>query len=194
MKFSDSYQVKLSEIPLINLRRSFDSYYEYVTSDVGKSSLDKSLLHFETDFGFSWTRTANSFISSILLSSIHGLESYLCGAVFNKTLNKDANSPWKLGARTSVDNYFHNLPSLLDKSFSLKVSNNSLWAENKKFYNEIRNPLSHGYEIDDHTESQHIVDLFEHLSELYKWIDSWYDLEMEISKIKGIVGFILRAN
>lgn len=155
-------------------------------------SLDKPLLHFETDFGLSWSRRTNSFISSILLSSIHGLESYLCGVVFSKTLNQDARSPWKLGGRTSVDNYFHNLPSLIDESFSLKLSNNSLWAENKKFYNEIRNPLSHGYEIDDHTEQYRIVDLFEHLSELYKWIDGWYDLDADISQVKGIVGFLIR--
>jgi len=65
MKFSDSYQVKLSEIPLINLRQSFDNYYQYIVSDSVKLSLDKPLLHFETDFGLSWSRRTNSFISSI---------------------------------------------------------------------------------------------------------------------------------
>lgn len=190
MKFSDTYQIKLSKIPLINLRETFDNHYKYVTSDSIKLSLDKPLLHFETDFGLSWDRPVNSFISYLLLTSIHGLESYLCGAVFSKTLNKEAHSPWTLGGRTAIDNYFHRLPSLIDKSLSLKVSNNSLWDANKRFYNEIRNPLSHGYEIDDDVDLHCFINLFEHMKSLYSWIDDWFDIDSDLSSVGGIVGFM----
>lgn len=180
MKYSDTYQIKLTNIPLINLRETFDNSLQFVKSDSFKAILNNSMLDIATASGFRWSHPTASFITELIQAAIQGVESYLPGVVRVRTGNKNSQNPWKLGGRTLVDNYFHELPALIDPSCSLKLSNNSLWDRNIKFYKEIRNPLFHGHEIDTDVDISCFIGLFAHIKELYDWIDGWHHPDLNL--------------
>jgi len=52
-------------------------------------------------------------------------------------------------------------------------SDPSLYERVKRYYNEVRNPIMHGYEVDSHSYDG-VVLCFDLISDIYAWTDSWF--------------------
>lgn len=113
--------------------------------------------------------------------SIIALESYVVGAVritalnastWSHDLEKKLANPFRLHPRGTADAYYNKVPSLLSAEFSLIVAEKPLWLEVAAFYRGNRNPLFHGYMINEAAvaPAQAAHQLIERV---YAWIDTW---------------------
>lgn len=189
MKHSPTFQVDLDNIPLINLRIEFNTYYALLKLDRFRAQFVGEIKPIETPY-ITWYGMSEGFFTMVLQKAILGVEAYLPGAVFVEMsiaglLNSDnvkyIENPWLLGGRSVTENYYHRLPSMLRTAISLKLCSNRLWEKNIKFYTEIRNPLFHGHQL-SHIDLDAFSGIYEHLATLYDWIDSWHTPE---NLIKG---------
>lgn len=189
MKRSETFQVELDNIPLINLRNEFNSYYALFQKVKFQAQFVGEIKPIETPY-LTWFGMPEAFLTLLLQKAILGVEAYLPGAVFiemglagkiNQENVRTVKNPWLLGGRTVIGNYYHRLPSLFDEGASLKRCNNRLWDRNVKFYSEVRNPLFHGHQFSK-SDLKAFVGLLEHIAVLYDWIDSWHSPE---NMIKG---------
>jgi hypothetical protein len=62
---------------------------------------------------------------------------------------------------------------------SLKTIDKQLFGKTEELYKNIRNPIFHGKEISKVNETFIIgvVSFFDHISQLYDWIDEWHSLD-----------------
>jgi len=127
----------------------------------------------------------DDFLTLILQRAILGIEAYLSGAVYvecgyrgtiTQELGAKIHNPFRLKGRKTVDNFYDKLPGLFDATASLKVANQKLWARNVDFYKYVRNPLFHGKQISN-SSVPGIREAFDHLAQLYEWIDTWHSPE-----------------
>jgi hypothetical protein len=184
VKHSESFQVELDNIPLINLRNEFNSYYALFQKVKFQAQFVGEIKPIETPY-MTWFGTPEAFLTLLLQKAILGIEAYLPGAVFvemgltgklNQESVRPVKNPWLLGGRTVTENYYHRLPALLKDDASLKQCNNTLWDKNTKFYSEIRNPLFHGHQL-SRSDLKGFLGLLEHVASLYDWIDGWHSPE-----------------
>lgn len=184
------FNLKLSKIPLLNLRQEFAAYYQLLSQKEFRNQFHDNVVKPVQSPYLDWYGMPEGFLTLILQRAILGVESFLPGAVFieagmagmldDTNLHKIRN-PFKLGGKTTADNFYHRLPALLDPALSLKVSVPELWEQNFQFYNEIRNPLFHGRQIDDRKNVYSVYKAFIHLASIYDWIDSWHSMEKIVS-------------
>lgn len=179
---SETFRLVFNNIPYINLRNEFARYYSSMNDTNFLSQFEGPIRPIETPYMI-WYGMPDDLITLILQRVILGLEAYLPGAVFFELgtrgrLNKHnlvfIKNPFKLGGRSTVDNYYHKLPSLIDKNYSLKLSNNKLWTQTQAFYKEVRNPIFHGNNICNR-DIKGLKGIFDYLMKTYQWIDSWHD-------------------
>ena len=124
-----------------------------------------------------------ALLTLLLQRAILGIESYLPGAVYfqlgirgklDQTTVGRLRNPASLAGRKMVEKYYRGLPALVDPGWSLQELNRPLWKATVRFYEEVRNPLMHGYEVDPKAVDG-VYQAFEHLAQLYKWIDGWHN-------------------
>ena len=179
-------QIRLQNIPHINLREQFYNHYHFVTGSELASQLEnwQSTKVIKTPY-VCWYYWPSDFFTYLTQMSVVGLESYLCGSVYSllgqqgalKDHVKYVRNPYAIpGGRGTAEKYFVKLPSLVSADISLASSDPELWADVKEFYKSVRNPIFHGMQIasDEHTD---LVRIFELLADIYGWIDGWYDLD-----------------
>lgn len=180
-KTADSFGLKLENIPLINLRNEFNNYHQLLQDKKFRAQFDGPVRPIKTPY-LRWYKMPNDLLTLILQRAILGVEAYIPGAVLIEMghrglLNRNKlifiRNPFKLGGRSTVDNYYHLLPGMLDEKCSLKVTNNSLWDQTKKFYTKIRNPIFHGYQVSNN-DIDSVLRVFQHLAAIYDWIDVWH--------------------
>lgn len=180
-KRSETFSLKLSNIPLINLRNEFTRYYKALTDEAFLSQFKGAIRPIDTPY-MTWYGMPDDLITIILQRAILGIESYLPGAVFHELgirgLLKNnihlLRNPFQLGGRGTVENFYHELPMLVDKAYSLKSYNPQLFNKTVLFYKEVRNPVFHGHNLSDR-DIGGLKRIFDYLSEIYTWIDSWHD-------------------
>jgi hypothetical protein len=178
----NTFDVKLQNIPLLNLRMEFNSNYLYVRSPHFEEWSKSKDTPPETQL-FVWYGLPDDFITFLVQRSVLGLEAYVPGAVFTevglrgrvtkKVLNATKN-PFALKGKGTVDNCYNLLPSLIDPRFSLKASDTDLWKRQLQFYEHIRNPIFHGHQFMEWN-SDIIRGIFDHLAKIYLWVDSWHN-------------------
>lgn len=188
-KKSVIFRVNLDNIPIINLRTEFVRYYHLFNDDDFLAQFKGHVQPIDTPY-LTWYGMPETLITLIIQRIFVGVESYLPGAVYMelgfrhqlKDNIRFVKNPYLLGGKGTVDNFYHKLPSLVDKQFSLKKSNNILWGKTKCFYKDIRNPIFHGYEICGVRNSmQGVKNILNYILEIYKWIDCWHDFNKAFS-------------
>lgn len=179
------FDLKLHNIPLINLRSEFHRFSILLSQKKFREQFKpgkKLLVH---DIHGLTGGSHGTTLTIILQRSISGIEAYLPAAVrveaairgcLERDDSKFLNNPYLLRGRGTVENYYHKLPSQLAKEISLKTYDRELWEKNKRFYKEIRNPIFHGKEIDGNCVDGVFLSMI-HIQELYNWIDSWHNPE-----------------
>jgi hypothetical protein len=180
---SETFGIVLNNIPLINLRNEFTRYYNALNEKDFTDQFKGEIKPVKTPY-MMWFGMPDDLITLILQKVISGIESYLPGAVYSelgirgrlKENIESIRNPFLLKGRGTVENYFHLLPGLISEEISLKKSDIALYKKTKAFYQEIRNPIFHGCQL----EGQNIMGakrVFEYLAEVYCWIDSWHKYE-----------------
>jgi hypothetical protein len=182
---SKRFGLELSNTPLINLRMEFNEHHELLSDPTFRAQFapGEIIRPVQTPYMI-WAGMPAAFLTLITQRAFTGIEASVIGATnialggrsvtaLQAAHEKLAN-PFLLGGRGVVENYYHLAPSLASPDYSLKRHNSKLWERTKHLYKEIRNPLFHGYEIvADHIDG--VFDVFEHLGDMYRWIDSWCD-------------------
>lgn len=185
---SETFGIVFENIPIINLRNEFARYYAALDDKNFLSQFEGPIQPVETPYMI-WYGMPDDLITMIMQRVILGVEAYLPGAVFHELgiqgkLNKNnltyLRNPFELGGRSTVENYYDKLPSLIDKTLSLKSFDNKLWSQTKAFYKEVRNPIFHGNNISNR-DIKGLKKVFIYLSHIYKWIDSWHDYSKILS-------------
>jgi len=83
--------------------------------------------------------------------------------------------------------YYNRIPAMVDPKFSLRSRNKKLWKTVLRFYTEVRNPISHGYQLHD-VAAESLQSSFKMFDQIYGWIDSWSDPN-RIQRILGSTTF-----
>jgi len=178
------YDLKLSNIPLINLRMNFHNLFLTICSKKFYDQVNDSSKPIELPLMI-WGGMPDALFTLLLQQILTGAESYISGAIFtecgergilNDEIMKKINNPFLLGGHSTVNNFYNKLPALVDSRLELKKQNIALWNQVVQFYKEIRNPIFHGNEI----RSQHIEGIYSSfvlIAEVYDWIDSWHSIE-----------------
>ncbi len=179
---SETFGLKLSNIPLINLRTEFKIYLNLFQEKEFKDKFRGPVEPIQTPY-MTWYGMPEDLLTIILQRVILGVESYLPGAVYielgmlgklNKGILPYLRNPYKFGCRSVVENYYHKLPQLIHERCSLQKYRLDLWDKTKAFYKEVRNPLFHGKQI--HGENiAGVKRAFLHLMLIYEWIDTWHN-------------------
>lgn len=174
--------IKISNIPIVNLRQEFEGVYKYFHSDDFKQQLsNKQRSDIYTPI-LTWHYSEDEFFTLFVQRAILGIESYLPYATQQEAyerglltvpLVKTIQHPFSLGGRKAYDNLYHRLPSLINDNISLKNSELELWEANVLFYKKVRNPLFHGKNLSQNSLPE-ILKIYKHMKQLYNWIDSWH--------------------
>ena len=171
----------LSNIPIINLRKEFEAHFRLLET----KQFRVQLYDFSTPVElpqFKWTGLPDDLLTMMLQRAILGVESYLGAAVeyeltkrqlFSEENKEKIKNPFKLGGRTTVGNVYNRLPGFVDDSLQLLKSDPQLYQKIMAFYDSVRNPLFHGFQLQQATLNQ-MTSAFELIRSIYKWIDSWY--------------------
>jgi len=180
VKHANTFDVDLGNIPLIGLRFEYNAYFKLLQNGEFCQQFQGKVKPIKTPY-LVWLGMQDDFLTLIMQRAILGIESYLAGAVFIETgllgtLGKDSIDKAKNKCRSMVENYYHELPSLVNNEASLKAFDNKLWSKNKHFYSEIRNPIFHGMQLSN-VKIEKFIKLYAHIRDLYVWIDTWHDPE-----------------
>ena len=183
-KIDSDFGIKLNNIPIINLRNEFNTYYNQFTDEVFRSQFSNCRKPIDTPY-LTWHGIPETLLTIILQRSVLGIESYVVGAVYNVLgslgqLNQNnikyLRNPFSLKGSGTADNFYNRLPSLASEKHRLKLYRSDLWNRTKKFYSEVRNPIFHGYELKTET-IDCFPDIYRFLDNIYEWIDSWFNIE-----------------
>ena len=181
------YDLELSNIPLLNLRMDFHNLFLTICSKKFYDQVNDNLTPVELPL-MVWGGMSDPLITYLLQKILTGAESYICGAVFdecgingllNEDIMKKINNPFLLKGRSTANNYYNRLPSLVDPKIKLENQNKGLWDQVDQFYRDIRNPIFHGNEIRSQRSPniEGIYKSFVLIAEIYEWIDSWHSID-----------------
>jgi hypothetical protein len=184
--------LKLSNVSLINSRWDFNNLLGLFRNEVFKKQFrgfQGKDIPVKTHY-FTWHGRPNVLLTHFLREAIVGLESAVSGAVFTEAWyrggdNKDiiacSKNPFdNKKYRGTASCVYLGLPELIDPQYSLKNKNPKLWDEVKKFYQEVRNPLFHAYEIES-DDPEPVWKALEFIWEIYQWLNEWHPVEKLMS-------------
>ena len=124
----------------------------------------------------------DAYFTVLFRSTIVGIEctlqnSAIEGLLFSnrltEALRKSIRSPGSL-SRSMVDAYYNKMPEKLDSHVGLKTHDGALWNTVQQFYREVRNPISHGYQLRN-VRAESLCAVFRMFDQIYSWIDAWSD-------------------
>ncbi len=81
-------------------------------------------------------------------------------------------NPFELGGKSVPDNYYSRVPALASEDYALQRTSPGLWEDARIAYREVRNPIFHGYQVDDDYAAS-VLGVFDFIAGLYRWIDGW---------------------
>jgi hypothetical protein len=176
------FRLTLQNIPTINLRHQYAHDREMVFADdladkihawkFGRMDGPVTVTHPEPD----------AYFTMLLRSTIVGIECTLetsaveelvFGNRLTEALRHSIRHPSSL-ARSMADAYYNKIPEQVDGTASLKTHSSDLWNAVQQFYREVRNPISHGYQLCD-VKAESLSEVFRMFDQIYDWIDSWTD-------------------
>ena len=171
----------IQNIPTMNLRNQYLGDREIVFTDRLAETLHAWKFKQTTGVTVTYGRP-DEYFTIVLRSTIVGIEWTLQAMAIQElafssrwthALQDAIRNPSAL-SRSMPDAYFNKIPEQLDPKVALRVCNKALWKTVHRFYREIRNPLSHGYELRDVT-AESLRAVFGMFDEIYAWINSWSD-------------------
>ena len=179
-------EIRLSNVPLINVREDFNVMLALFRSERFRRQFTGhkgKVIPIKTHV-FTWRGMPEVLLSHILRESIVGLESAVSGAVFMESLlrgmasdkiREATKNPFSLG-KSTANCVFNRLPSLIERSWALRLSNVELWGRTSEFYKRVRNPLFHAYQFASR-DPEPVWKALEFLWELFQWINTWHPPE-----------------
>jgi hypothetical protein len=187
------FALKIENIPLINLRMEFNRTYAFIHSQDAENCLKPPIQPVRAPM-FIWGGMPDDLMTLLLQRAILGVEAYLPGALIHtsailgnlsSTLSAKLQNPFVFGARSAVLNIYHRAPTAVHPELSLRHLDQDLYERNVQFYRLVRNPIFHGKQIHN-ADVLHVRGAFNHIAQLYEWIDYWYNPE---KLIKGGAAF-----
>jgi len=184
MSDSPRFELQFSNVPVVNLRREFLATHQLIFSDRGERAIKMPIEPIDAPL-FVWRGMPEPCFTVLLQRSIAGVEAYLPAALIETAFIENRLSPdlidkirepFSFGSSTAVTNLYDLRPAAVRPDLSLKICSRVLYERTHCFYNQIRNPVSHGGQIANPTVTA-LREAFGHIAKLYEWIDSWYDLE-----------------
>ena len=184
-KRSKRFGIKLDNTPIFAVRREFNAYHWLIAKPDFREATEHSSTRrapIETPM-FVWLSSPSSFWTLLLQRAFSGVEAYVVGAAYwgagrsrglSEKLLTHLRNPFSLGGRSVTENYYNRVPALVSQNHALKHSDLPLWEDVNIAYREVRNPIFHGYDVDEHYGSM-VLGVFDHVADLYRWIDSWCD-------------------
>lgn len=176
-------ELNTSNIPIMNLRAEFEEYLKLFRSEGFRESLfDFSKYPVEIP-SISWNGMPHDLLTLMLQRSILGLEAYVSAAVsyelgpeqhLSEQARAGLENPFSLNRKLVVAIY-EKLPEFVSEECKLSAYNQSLFEALRKFYENVRNPIFHGNQVEFSAEAyEQVVSCFELLADVYGWIDTWY--------------------
>lgn len=184
-KISETFSVRLSNIPLINLREDFKEHYFAMKSTWFRRQFVGEIKWPIKSPNILWNTMPNGLLTLILQRAVVGVESWMYGAVFSELgrrgmLNEETlkylRSPSKLGGRSMANSIYNKMPGLVSDQHPMTVSDHKLYMRVLAFYKEVRNPIMHGFEVDSKTYDG-VLSCFDLMYEIHCWTDSWFSFE-----------------
>ena len=175
--------IRLSNIPIHNLRQEFEEFLALFGRPEFRDSVFNSRVRAVALPRFSWNGLPHDLLTLMLQRAVLGMESYVPAAVeYELTrcgpISLEAQSalrnPYSL-ARSTAKAFYDKLPALIDATKALSRYDSALYGRVRDFYRTVRNPIFHGFWVDFSLESYDAVaSAFSMLAQVYDWIDSWY--------------------
>lgn len=181
----DRYTLKLGNLPLLSLRHEFNAYHWLLAKPEFRDRLRRSYPRpspLDTPL-FVWLGLPSGFLTLILQRAFSGVEAYVVGATYievgnsgrlDEALVDTLMNPFSLRGGGVPDIYYNKVPALASARYKLQQSSPNLWEDAKITYKEVRNPIFHGYQVDDDYASS-VLGVFDFIADLYRWIDGWCD-------------------
>ena len=175
------FGLTVQNIPTINLRQQYVHDRKLAFDD----NLTELLHAWRFDqMGRPATRSfpdPDGYFTMLLRSTTVGLECLLKAAAIEelaftnrltKPLFHSIRHPSKL-SNSMADACYNKIPGLVDAGAALEQRHNDLWQLVRRFYREVRNPLSHGDQLYN-VKAESLRAVFGMFDQIYSWIDSWY--------------------
>lgn len=175
------FGLTLQNIPTINLRHQYVHDRELVFAD-GLADKIHAWKFGQTAGATVTYPEPDGYFTVLFRSTIVGIEctlqmlameELLFSNRLTKPLEQLIRHPSRLG-KSMADAYYNRIPEQVDVNAGLKTRNKDLWKIVLQFYTEVRNPLSHGYQLSD-VKEESIRGAFGMFDQVYSWIDSWSD-------------------
>jgi hypothetical protein len=122
----------------------------------------------------------NAYFTMLLRATIVGVECTIQSSAIEELLfSNRLTEPLRQAIRNPprramADAYYNKMPEYVNAGARLKTYNPGLWKEVIQFYREVRNPISHGYELGD-VKAESLRMVFHMFYQINSWIDSWSD-------------------
>jgi len=181
--------LEILNIPLINLRFEFFTYYDAFHKENIEEVIDKNIRLFNVPFCLLSIQNKETLFTSILQRVILGFEAFNTGAVSEvfimkgtdiETLRSLKQDPkhWSK-AKSYCHAAFVKIPSQLNEDYRLDKSNRRLYDEVRRFYRDVRNQLFHGCQFRK-IEIGEFKNFLTMYKGLYDWLCDWVQLEYEV--------------
>lgn len=188
-KRCDRFGIKLGNLPILAIRREFNDYHWLIAKPEFRERLrgpGPIAAPIETP-SFVWRGPVSGLLTLILQRAFTGVEAYFVGAAYwtagrtfglTKELVESLMDPFgKLKGSGGVpDKYYNRVPALASKGYALERADKALWEDTVIAYREVRNPLFHGYQVDDDYATG-VLAVCDFIADLYRWIDRWCNLD-----------------
>lgn len=192
--FSQSltFGVSFNNVPLVNLRWEFKAHHQVVHTPGFTRHPDGRVKPIQTRY-LLWVGMPGAGVTLLVQRAISGIEAYIRLAVqdeactrgvFTEKLRSALDNPFTLGKK-AADNYYNRLPALVFASLAMKSNLPALWARTELFCAEVRNPVIHGYEFAGSGCEAGVARVFDHIGDMYRWIDGWHDPEQAYPGLGG---------
>ena len=179
------FGLKVVNLPILNIRGEFADYLALLSDERFLRQFHPLGQPIELPNCTFRGCLPRNVLTYMLQRSILGIESCVSAAVTNRLsaggrLNGEMvarlNEPQKLpGVGSGMAEAFYNkLPAQVDPSLAMSNMYPDLWAEVRRFYKEVRNPLFHGYQL-EHGNVDGVLEAHKMLAKVYDWMDEWWD-------------------
>ncbi|MEP1216689.1 MAG: hypothetical protein ABJM11_16665 [Marinobacter sp.] len=179
---TEMYGLTFSNIPILNLRREFNRFFEFLHSSRGEEAFKPPIQPIESPY-MVWLGMPDDFATLLLQRALLGIESYLPFALmitagklgtFTNEFSHKLRNPFSFGARNLAINLYDRAPAAVHPELSLAHLDQSLFQKTLELYKEVRNPIFHGKQI-SRVEIGSLREVYNHVARLYEWVDIWHD-------------------
>jgi hypothetical protein len=177
--------LEISNIPLINLRFEFLTYYDAFQKENIEEVIDKNIKLLNVPFCLLPIQNKETLFTSVLQRVILGFEAFYTGAASEilimreadlKTLRSFKQDPRRWAKDKSYCHAaFIKIPGQLNEDYRLDRRNSRLYDKVRKFYREVRNQLFHGCQF-----NKIKIHEFQDFLRMYEGLCDWVQLEYEV--------------